>query len=322
MNRDHPLWLFILKRLNAGQEVMLLVVAESAGSSPGRVGFKLAADKTGAICGSIGGGIMEVKLVELAVSRLQKGLTSPLVKRQIHRNTAKADRSGMICSGEQTVLFFGIKPTDLPPIQRISSLCRNHKPAVLEITPGQIQVLMGEQSGAEYPFVRLPDNTFRYSENIGLKHRVHIVGGGHCGLALSKLMQNLDFYVCLYDDRPGLESFAKNRFAHKKYLIANYAQLERTLPAGPNEFVAVMTLGYRSDETVIRALIHKDFGYFGVLGSKAKMAGLLDKLKKEGIPAERLERVSTPAGLPIMSRTPEEIAVSIAAEIIRVKNAG
>jgi xanthine dehydrogenase accessory factor len=81
-----------------------------------------------------------------------------------------------------------------------------------------------------------------------------------------------------------------------------------------------MTLGYSSDEEVIRSLIKKDFRYFGVLGSRAKMAVLMNHLENEGIPAAHLSRIHTPIGLPINSHTPEEIAVSIAAEIISVKN--
>ena len=72
---------------------------------------------------------------------------------------------------------------------------------------------------------------------------------------------------------------------------------------------------------VIRQLIDHDVRYFGVLGSKAKMAALMKELREEGYPAEKLARIRTPIGLPINSRTPEEIAVSIAAEVISVKNA-
>jgi len=72
---------------------------------------------------------------------------------------------------------------------------------------------------------------------------------------------------------------------------------------------------------VIRKLFDKDFKYFGVLGSKAKMKTLLRNLEKEGFALEKLKKIRAPVGLPIGSRTPEEIAVSIAAEIIAVKNA-
>ena len=82
----------------------------------------------------------------------------------------------------------------------------------------------------------------------------------------------------------------------------------------------VMTLGYASDKVVIRQLCERQFRYFGVLGSKAKMATLMKELREEGVPEEQLARIRTPIGLPIKSRTPEEIAISIAAEIIKIKN--
>jgi hypothetical protein len=80
------LWQFISTRLKTRQGVILLSVAASAGSSPGRPGFKMAVDETGAMAGSIGGGIMEVKLVELAKEQLKNGTATPLLKRQIHNN--------------------------------------------------------------------------------------------------------------------------------------------------------------------------------------------------------------------------------------------
>ncbi|HEY0048870.1 MAG TPA: XdhC family protein, partial [Pyrinomonadaceae bacterium] len=92
------------------------------------------------------------------------------------------------------------------------------------------------------------------------------------------------------------------------------------IPSGANVYVVVMTLGYKSDAAVIRRLFDKDFKYFGVLGSGAKMKILLKNLRREGFSAEKLNQIHTPVGLPINSRTPEEIAVSIAAEIIAIKN--
>jgi xanthine dehydrogenase accessory factor len=92
------------------------------------------------------------------------------------------------------------------------------------------------------------------------------------------------------------------------------------IPAGDNIYVVVMTLGYKSDETVIRSIVGKDLRYFGVLGSKAKMKTLMNALIADGVSKDRLSQIHAPIGLPINSHTPDEIAVSIAAEIILVKN--
>ncbi|MEO7674261.1 MAG: XdhC family protein, partial [Pyrinomonadaceae bacterium] len=145
-------------------------------------------------------------------------------------------------------------------------------------------------------------------------------GGGHCALALSELMSRMDFHISIFDDRPELNTIEKNRFAHTIEIIDGYEAIGKLIPAGSNIYVVVMTLGYASDEVVIRSLIDKDFKYFGVLGSKAKMAVLLKALENEGSPVQRLARIHSPIGFPINSHSPEEIAVSIAAEIISVKN--
>ena len=131
----------------------------------------------------------------------------------------------------------------------------------------------------------------------------------------------MDFYTRIFDDRPELNTIEKNRFVDEIRIIDNYEAIAEFIPSSKQTYVVVMTLGYKSDEVVIRKLLDKEFRYFGVLGSKAKMKTLLNELKKEGYSADKLVQIHTPIGLPINSRTPEEIAVSIAAEIIAVKNA-
>ncbi|MCC6459325.1 MAG: XdhC family protein [Saprospiraceae bacterium] len=318
--KEISLWQFILKRLKAGRKVLLLVVVNSSGSSPGRAGFKMAVDDVGQLAGSIGGGIMEVKLVELAKNRLEKGLETPLLKRQIHQATAAKEQSGMICSGEQTVLFFPIHAAFQPVIQQILQQHRRNQAAVLHLRPALLQVLPETQLESGVRFWAGDETDFTYEEKIGCQPELWIVGGGHCALALSELMAKLDFQIRVLDDRPQLNTLAKNRFARQKIILGAYEQAGARIPSGTSVYVVVMTLGYRSDEIVVRQLLGKPLAYLGVLGSAAKMALVLERLRAAGYPPEQLNRIRTPIGLPICSRTPEEIAVSIAAEIIAVKN--
>ena len=118
MMKDINLWQFILQRLKSKELVTLLQVVDSVGSSPGRQGFRMAVVEQSLI-GSIGGGIMEQKLVTLALSRMREGQVEPLVKRQIHNKEAAHEQSGMICSGEQTVLFYTFKEEDIIVIEKI-----------------------------------------------------------------------------------------------------------------------------------------------------------------------------------------------------------
>ena len=111
-----------------------------------------------------------------------------------------------------------------------------------------------------------------------------------------------------------------NLDAHDKYVIEHYAELRHLVTENTNHYVVIMTFGYRTDDTALRMLLNKKFRYLGLLGSKEKITKMFMDYKNENIDKEQLQRVFTPIGLPIKSRTPEEIAISIAAEIIREKN--
>ncbi|HUR99969.1 MAG TPA: XdhC family protein, partial [Pyrinomonadaceae bacterium] len=119
---------------------------------------------------------------------------------------------------------------------------------------------------------------------------------------------------------PELNTIEKNGYADVIKIVDSYDRIGDHIPSGVNAFVVVMTLGYKTDEIVVRGLINKEFKYFGVLGSKAKMSTMFKSLREDGIPDNKLDAIHTPVGLPINSRTPEEIAVSIAAQIVSVKN--
>jgi len=343
VNKDLELWQFIADRLQQDQPVMLLVVAESSGSSPGRQGYKMAVGSDGELVGSIGGGVMEVSLVEQSREILRDteprrygdaniGIhedgrpvppeaavgSTPFLKEQVHQKNSSTP-SGMICSGRQTLIFRKLDPADLSTVNALIQALTDREQKKLSVSNEAIRIIESE-AGADFQFEKRSDTEFAFRERLGHKNDLYIIGGGHCALALSELMSRMNFYIRLYDDRPELNTLDKNRFAHEKHVIESYENIGAAILSGPNVYVVVMTLGYKSDEIAIRQLIDKDFKYFGVLGSKAKMATLLRELKQEGVDAGRLDKIHTPIGLPINSHTPEEIAVSIAAEIIKVKN--
>ena len=328
MQKELEIWKFIHERITRGESVMLLVVAESSGSSPGRAGYKMAIAEDGELIGSIGGGVMEVSLVEKSRLILRDAEdagygdaeTSGLSE-QVHRKGSRK-ASGMICSGKQTVIFKFLSLQNLPAIQSVISDLEKRVRGSLTIGTNEFRVLPpeGGTQNLDFTFEKLSDTEFKYSERIGTKNDLYIVGGGHCALALCELMSKLDFYISLFDDRPGLNTIEKNAYADAIKIVDSYDRIGDHIPSGVNAFVVVMTLGYKTDEIVIRDLIHKEFQYFGVLGSKAKMSTMFKSLREDGIPDSKLNTIHTPVGLPINSRTPEEIAVSIAAEIVSVKN--
>ncbi len=318
MVKDLKLWQFIKEQLEQKQPVFLLCVMESKGSSPGRQGFKMAVIEKD-MSGSVGGGIMEHKFVELAREMLKRHELNTLLKQQIHSKSASANQSGMICSGEQTLAVYFVKPEDDNAVNKILTILENGEDASFKFTPQGFTILPDAGLDTQYVFEKKSETDFVFTEKMGYPYRIHIVGGGHCALALSKLISDLNFYISVYDNREDLNTLEQNIYANDRYVV-DYTEINKLIPESDKDFVAIMTFGYRTDGIVLRQLIHKKFRYLGLLGSKAKIEKMLQELRDEGIDEAKIKAIHTPIGLPIKSQTPEEIAISIAAEIIQVKN--
>ncbi len=319
MSKQLLVWNLIAESLHENIPVMLLYVLESKGSSPGRQGFFMAVNAGGKMQGSIGGGIMEHKFVELAKERMQETSFKAQVKKQVHDKSAAKNQSGMICSGEQTVLLYPVQQKDQDAMGKIISSLQQNKNGTLTLSPNGIDFSeaipekdfhLGIKSEADWI----------YKEKTGYKNHLFIIGGGHCSLAFSKLMSTMDFYIHLFEEREGLHTMMQNDFVHQKITVNNYNELADLIPSGNHNYIVIMTFGYRSDSIALRALLNKQFKYFGLLGSQKKIEKMFEDLKKEGIAKEELQKIHSPIGINIKSQTPEEIAISIAAEIIKVKN--
>lgn len=312
-------WKLISESLEKNIPVMLLYVLESKGSSPGRQGFFMAVNANEEMEGSIGGGIMEHKFVEMAKEKLRVGSSESGVRKQMHDKSAKKDQSGMICSGEQTIFLYPVQKKDSQHILELISSLEQNKNGTLHLSPEGI-FFSDDALEQDFEFRMQSETDWQYKEKTGYKNQLFIIGGGHCALAFSKLMRQMDFYIRVYDERENLKTMLQNEAAHEKHVVGDYSELSNLIPPGKNHYVVIMTFGYRTDDVALRALLNKEFRYLGLLGSQSKIEKMFDDYRKEGIPAEVLQRIYTPIGLPIRSRTPEEIAVSIAAEIIKIKN--
>ena len=159
-----------------------------------------------------------------------------------------------------------------------------------------------------------------YIEPIEPSPALYIVGAGHVGFHLARVADEVGFTVHVIDDR---EKFANTeRFPQAAEIVVDDIPqwLERAvLP--PHAYVVVVTRGHTNDLEAMRALAPRDLRYLGLIGSRAKIARIYDELLKDGgLPAEQLERVHAPIGLDIGAVTPQEIAVSIVAELIAVKH--
>jgi len=310
-------WNTLLTKLQENQKVYFLTVIENIGSSPGRQGFKMLVAQDGSIYGSVGGGIMEFNLVEEIKKLLNNKFQSIFLKRQIHKGKLK-DKSGLICSGEQTIIFHPLDKNHLPLIKKIIDCLQNNQKGVLHLTPTLFEFSL-ENIVTQYHYKINNSENWYYKELIGFKDTLYIVGGGHVGLSTSKIFKLLGFHIVIFDNRQHLNTFDLNDYAHEKHII-KYQEIEKHIKQGNESYVVIMTNKYSDDKIVLSKIIKNKYKYIGVLGSKTKLQTMYEVMLKEGFTKEELKKVHSPIGLPIKSKTPDEIAVSIAAQIIKVKN--
>jgi xanthine dehydrogenase accessory factor len=326
MNKQMTVWKFIAENLQNEIPIMLLYVLESKGSSPGRQGFFMAVNETKHMKGSIGGGIMEHKFIELAREKLKSSAMNSKnddiqteLKKQIHNKSAGKNQSGMICSGEQTILIYLLHKNDQLQIDRLIRCLENNLNGTLVLSRQGINFI-DQLPKKDFSFEMKSEQDWLYTEKIGFKNHLFVIGGGHCALAFSKLMSEMDFYIHLFDTRENLNTIQQNEFVHEMQILDRYEDIQSQITEGDHTYVVIMTFGYRTDDIVLRSVLHKNYKYLGLLGSKNKIQKMFDALRRDGVKKKLLKKIHAPIGLPIKSQTPEEIAVSIAAEIIGIKN--
>ena len=151
--------------------------------------------------------------------------------------------------------------------------------------------------------------------------RLVIVGGGHIGRSLCTIGAELGFSVTVIDDRPDYAN--RERFPEADDVIcADFETALAELPIDHNTYIVLVTRGHKQDELSLRCVVERPAAYVGMIGSKRRTGAVLQHLADDGFDAEALARVRTPIGLDIGAETPEEIAVSILAEIIMVRRGG
>ena len=159
-----------------------------------------------------------------------------------------------------------------------------------------------------------------YTRRFVPRERLILLGGGHVALALAKLAATLDFAVTVVDDRPAFAN--RGRFPDAEVVCDAFEPAIASLAVRRSDYVCVLTRGHRWDGECLRALLAgAEPSYLGMIGSRRRVKGLLGALADEGFDAERLARIHAPIGLMIGAVTPEEIAVSIAAQLIEHRRA-
>jgi len=300
-------WRFALDCLRDGRRATLVFVVDHSGSVPGVTGTRIVVSEE-EFAGTIGGGAAEIRLLERAVAHQGKA--------EIFRFRHTPRAGGTLCSGVQDFAIIPLAQNDLAAIQSLVETIEHHRTGTLRLSIDGVAFESGETTPHTWSG---EEASWAYSGPIGLEDTLYIIGGGHVGLALSRIMATLPFRIVILDNRDDLSTMAANRWAHEQRVV-DFDRIADHVAEGERSWVVIMTFGHAHDRQVLEGLLGKAFAYLGLMGSKAKVRQMFAAMVADGTAEADLEVVRAPVGMAIGSHTPEEIAVSVAAEIIAVRN--
>ena len=315
-------WKKVLSLLKEKEKVFLAMVVDHTIHSPGTTGAKLLVTKNKEMMGTIGGGIMEYELVNRAQEILSDENFIPEIQTLNHKKSGSGELSGMICAGKQTNLYYVCEPEkDGKTVKEMVQILSENQSAILSISLEGLSLQNQKLDACDFQFSLTHDaNEWHYQEQLKNFNRIAIIGGGHCSLALSRVMKNLGYDVVAFDTRENISTLYQNNFADSIQIIDDYkkAALQINLPEKTN--IVIMTTDMASDVRGLLGILDKPFPFIGVMGSENKISEIKKRLKAEGISDNQLSRLTAPVGLPMVSNTPEEIAISIAAQLLQLRD--
>jgi xanthine dehydrogenase accessory factor len=293
-----PILETLVADVHAGGRAALCAVLKTYGSAPQTPGALMLVRADSTTVGTVGGGAVEAQVQRDAVELLSENRSA---LRNVSLEHDYHDDAGPICGGRMSIgLMSIVDAVALEPFADALDLVRQRKAACIPIVV--------EHEGQRLEYQRYVDVT----------PTLIIAGAGHVGQALARLMVELDFHVVVIDDRAEFASRA--RFGEAVELITgDIPQTLRSYPLDEGCYVVVVTRGHLQDQQALESVIRRPAGYIGMIGSRRKSATILDNLERAGVPCGLLDRVHTPIGLPIDAVTPNEIGVSIAAELIQIR---
>lgn len=317
--KEIDLWIFVYNKINRNIKVNLLIVADSSLSSPGKSGFKMAASEDVETYGSIGGGIMEYDILNEIRGTLSQPEPVSFLRILQHSKTKDGNSSGLICGGNQTLIVKTLTIEFRDTVKKIIDSLSIQENGVMKITQTNFDFISNMENEKEINLLYESENEWQYEENIGLLNTVYIIGGGHVGLAISKIMSTLDFYVVTFDQREDIMTMKQNTFSHKK-IITDYSRVNEHIREKNKSYAIIVTPNHDGDKEALKSIIGMKLKYIGMMGSSKKTESIFKHLTEEGIDPNLFSKVSTPLGVEIEAESPEEIAISVAAEIIKIKN--
>lgn len=315
-------WRAALDLLRDGQAGALATVARVRGSTPVPAGVKMLVGGEGRLLGTVGGGCVEADVIAAALDAQRRGRPAIVTH---HLNADLAGDLGLSCGGTVDIFVEPLIPD--PAYAAVLEAAARADAGIVttatEWTGGPrktFQPVSPERAGSGAA-ASLSRDRRQVIERLVPAPRVIVFGAGHVGAAIARAADAAGFRVVVIDDRP---EFADARAFPDRVTVAA-SELDDALaqfPIGPLDAVIIATRGHRHDAVILERVAASPASYVGLLGSKRKKAVVTKGLAAAGVPRVALARVRVPVGLAIGAVTPEEIAVSVVAELVAWRRQG
>jgi xanthine dehydrogenase accessory factor len=342
----------IVKALEKKEKVALATLITRVGSAPRAVGAKYLIKGDGSSVGSIGGGCVEAEVWQEAQKVMEKREGRIL---HFELTAEQLAEGGLICGGNINIFLEPLREEFLNIYQEAARIKQKGGSAILAtlisldsaFPKGEGSKALIKTSGEKVGFllggVELEKKILKEGE-IPLKERkpkvwvsshgdremeillepvfseptVYLFGGGHVSEQVAPLAKRVHFKVVVIDDR---EMFAnRERFPEADtVIVSEFEKCFEQLNIDDSSYIVIVTRGHLYDGFVLEQAVRSEARYIGMIGSKKKIKTLYQNLMQKGMTKETLDRVHAPVGIDINSETPEEIAVSIVAELIKVR---
>jgi xanthine dehydrogenase accessory factor len=332
--------------LNSGERIVLARIIKRTGSAPRAVGSKCIVKLDGLVVGTIGGGSLEHEVIERAKVVLDSGKSELYQVKLTGNDVTKTD---MICGGavdvyleplfpenQETVDFFAaLKELTASNMDGILFTQVNADTSALDTqtrmlkseggSKGEIHGLTEESlelNELTHPqLIPLPDGEVRiFAEPVTIDPVLFLFGAGHVSTFVASLAKTVGFHVAVIDDR--LEFANRERFPDADEIhVLEFARAFDRITITDSSYIVIVTRGHTFDKIVLEAALRTEPAYVGMIGSRKKRDLIFQALREKEVSDEKIETVHSPIGLDIAAETPEEIAVSIVAELIKVRAA-
>ncbi|MDM8541150.1 XdhC family protein [Desulfococcaceae bacterium HSG9] len=335
----------VCQMLKQGQPCVMALVLHQAGSAPRAAGARMLIKPDGKILGTIGGGIMEANVIEAAreVFDSQKSIT-----KTFDMTSTIVDSADMICGGRMEILIEYCTPekellrlfndlrheldryrkcllvTELMPLSgntwqvRRALIRKNESIYGDAVIPVHLNAeIKANMANMRNPVLREIDGQRFFVEPYANMGTVYLFGAGHVALEVANLAKNVDFQTVVMDDRREFANSDRFVTADEVIVRPSFEHALEGLEIDEDSYMVILTRGHSYDNTVLRQVLRTSAGYIGMIGSTRKRDTIYKALQNEGVSARELERVHCPIGLAIKAQTPEEIAVSVVAELIQ-----